>query len=425
MTPPYSPQSNGVAERKNRTLTDLVNAMLNSAGMSKAWWGEAVLTACHILNRVPTKNSEVTPYEGWGKRKPNLSYLRAWGCLAKVNIPITKKRKLGPKTVDCVFLGYAHNSVAYRFLVVRSDVPDVPVNMVTESKDATFFEDIFPMKNTGASSSQANFNPTLELPTHENCEHTHVENDSEVAPRRSKRPRIEKSFGDDFIVYLVDDVPKSISEAYASSDAEYWKDAVRSEMDSIIANGTWEITDRPFGCKPIGCKWIFKKKLRPDGTIEKYKARLVAKGYTQKEGEDFFDTYSPVARLTTIRVLLSLAASYGFHVHQMDVKTAFLNGELDEEIYMEQPDGFVVPGQEGKVCKLMKSLYGLKQAPKQWHEKFEKTLTSAGFVVNEADKCVYYRFGGGEGVILCLYVDDILIFGTSIAVVKDLKSFLS
>jgi hypothetical protein len=110
----------------------------------------------------------------------------------------------------------------------------------------------------------------------------------------------------------------------------------------------------------VGCKWVFKKKLKPDGTTEKYKARLVAKGYSQKEGEDFFDTYSSIARMTTIRVLLSLVASYGLLVHQMDVKIAFLNGELDEKIYMEQPNGFVVKGQESKVCRLLKSLYGLK-----------------------------------------------------------------
>jgi hypothetical protein len=170
---------------------------------------------------------------------------------------------------------------------------------------------------------------------------------------------------------------------------------------------------------------VFKKKLRPVGTIERYKAKLVAKGYTQKEGENFFDTYSPVARLTTIRVLLSLAASYGLIVHQMDVKTTFLNGELEEEIYMDQPDRFVANGQEGKVCKLLKSLYGLKQATKQWHEKFDRTLTSASFVVNEADKYVYYRYGKGEGVILCLYVDDILIFGSSLKVIEEVKEFLS
>src|SRR3954464_14851537 len=196
-------------------------------------------------------------------------------------------------------------------------------------------------------------------------------------------------------------------------------------MESILSNGTWELSERPYGCKPVGCKWVFKKKLKPDGTIEKYKARLVAKGYTQREGEDYFDTYSPVARLTTIRVLLSLAASYGPIVHQMDVKTAFLNGELEEEIYMDQPDGFVVKSEERKVCKLLKSLYGLKQAPKQWHEKFDKTLTSAGFVINEANRCVYYRHGGGDSVILCLYVDDILIFGTSMIVINEVKSFIS
>jgi hypothetical protein len=196
-------------------------------------------------------------------------------------------------------------------------------------------------------------------------------------------------------------------------------------MDSIMSNGTWEVVERPYGCKPIGSKWVFKKKLRPDGTIERYKARLVIKGYSQKEGEDFFDTYSLMARLTTICVLLSLVASQSLLIHQMNVKTTFLNGELDEEIYMEQLAGFVENGQEGMVCKLLKSLYGLHQAPKQWHEKFDRTLTSTGFVVNEADKCVYYRYGGDEGVILCLYVDDILILGTSLDVIKETKDFLS
>ena len=148
------------------------------------------------------------------------------------------------------------------------------------------------------------------------------EEDDNEAPRRSKRQKTTKSFGDDFIVYLVDDTPRTIEEAYSSPDADYWKEAVRSEMDSIMSNGTWEVVDRPFGCKPVGCKWVFKKNLSPDGTIEKYKAKLVAKGYTQREDKDYFDTYSLVARLTTIRVLLSLAASHGLLVHHMDVKTA-------------------------------------------------------------------------------------------------------
>jgi hypothetical protein len=150
----------------------------------------------------------------------------------------------------------------------------------------------------------------------------------------------------------VGDVPRTLSEAYASLDADDWKEAVQSEMDSILTNETWKICPKSMGCKPIGCKWIFKKKLRSDGTIEKYKARLVVKGFTQKEGEYFFDTYSHVARMTTIRVLIALAASHKFLVHQMDVKTAFLNRELDEQIYMQQPDGFVATGKENMVCRL-------------------------------------------------------------------------
>jgi uncharacterized beta-barrel protein YwiB (DUF1934 family) len=151
----------------------------------------------------------------------------------------------------------------------------------------------------------------------------------------------------------------------------------------------------------VGYKWVFKKKLRLDGTIDKYKARLVAKGYTQKKGEDFFDTYSPVTRLTTIHVLLPLADSHCLLIHQMDVKTSFLNGELKEEIYMTQPDRFIVKGQENKVCKLVKSLYGLKQAPKQWHEKFDVTLISAGFSINEVDRCVLPP-GWGPGSYIML-----------------------
>jgi hypothetical protein len=137
----------------------------------------------------------------------------------------------------------------------------------------------------------------------------HNEDNNIVAPRRSKRQRTEKSFSDDFIVYLMDDTPKTLVEAYASPDVERWKEAVHNEMESILTNGTWEICDLSVGCKPMGCKWIFKKKLKPDGTVDKYKVRLVAKGFTQKKGEDYFDTYSPVARLITIRVLIAIDAS--------------------------------------------------------------------------------------------------------------------
>ena len=162
------------------------------------------------------------------------------------------------------------------------------------------------------------------------------------------------------MVFNVEGEPLSYKAAMESFEAPYWKEAIQSEIDSIVQNNTWKLVDIPLGHKVIGHKWIFKRKLRPDGTTEKYKARLVAKGYRQKEGQDLFDTYSPVTRITSIRTLIAIAAIYNLEIHQMDVKTAFLNGELEEEIYMQQPEGFVVKGQENKVCKLIKSLYGLK-----------------------------------------------------------------
>ena len=170
---------------------------------------------------------------------------------------------------------------------------------------------------------------------------------------------------------------------------------------------------------------MFKRKLKPDGTIDKFKARLVAKGYKQKHNVDYFDTYSPVTRIASIRILFAIASIYKLVVHQMDVKTAFLNGDLEEEVYMEQPEGYVILGQEHTVCKLVKSLYGLKQAPKQWHEKFDNIMLTHGYVIYGADKCVYSKFINNEGVIICLYIDDLLIFGTSLNVVHDAKHFLA
>ena len=147
--------------------------------------------------------------------------------------------------------------------------------------------------------------------------------------------------------------------------------------------------------------------MKLDGSIDKFKVRLVAKGFKQKADLDFFDTFSPVTRITSIRLLIAIVAIFDLKIHQMDVKTAFLNEDLEEEIYMDQPEGFVEPGQESKVCKLTKSLNGLKQAPKQWHEKFDSCMIKNGYKSNECDKCIYYKSWNNLHVIISLYVDNI------------------
>jgi hypothetical protein len=192
-----------------------------------------------------------------------------------------------------------------------------------------------------------------------------------------------------------------------------------------MSNNTWVLMDLPPGSNTICCKWVFRRKYRTDGFIQTFKARLVTKGFRQREGIDYFDTSAPIARIISIRVLITLASIYKLVVHQIDVKTVFLNGNLDKKVYMDQPESFVLLGNEKKVCKLVKSLYGLKQAPKQWHEKFDTVILANGFKHNKADKCVYSKFTVEYGVIVYLYVDDMLIFGTNMLGVCETKKYLA
>ena len=250
-------------------------------------------------------------------------------------------------------------------------------NTIIESRNASFFENVFPYKSTQESNSSKR--------THDIAIDSSQGQQDDDEPRRCKRTRTSKSFGPDFLTYLLEDEPQSFKEAMSSPEAPYWKEAINDEVESILQNHTWELVDLPPCSKALGYKWIFKKKMKADGSIDKYKVRLVIKGYKQKEGLDYFDTYSPVTRISFIRMLIDIVAIHNLEIHQMDLKTAFLNGDFDEEIYMEQPEGFIVPGQEKKVCRLVKSLYGLKQAPLQWHEKFDSVIMKNGFKINECD----------------------------------------
>lgn len=196
------------------------------------------------------------------------------------------------------------------------------------------------------------------------------------------------------------------------------------EMKSMKDNQVWSLVHLPPNGRTVGCKWIFKKKTDMDGNVHTYKARLVVKGYTQLFGVDYEETFSPVADIRAIRIILAIAAYYDFEIWQMDVKTAFLNGFLDEVVYMVQPEGFVDPKHPNKVCKLQRSIYGLKQASRSWNKRFDEEIKKFDFVQNPDEPCVYRKASGSNVTFLVLYVDDILIIGNHIPMLKDVKSYL-
>ena len=197
VTPPYSPQSNGIAERKNRTLMDMVNSMLISSSLPENLCGEAILSACFTLNRITVKENEKTPYEIWKKRVPNLGIMKVWGCLAKVAIPEPKRRKIGSKTIDTIFIGYGQNTSANRFLIIDSEINGISNNKIIESRDDTFFEDIFPFKSKIP--TQVKQTPlTNDESSTSNSDLLRKDREIPVELRRSRRPRIEKNLGDGF-----------------------------------------------------------------------------------------------------------------------------------------------------------------------------------------------------------------------------------
>ena len=246
-------------------------------------------------------------------------------------------------------------------------------------------------------------------------------------PRRSGRIRRppERYEANIVVPDTNDEDPSSYEEAMMDSDKEKWHEAMNQEMESMYSNSVWELVDLPEGFRPIGNKWIYKRKKGADGKVETYKARLVAKGYTQKEGVDYEETFSPVAMLKSIRILLSMAASLDYEIWQMDVKTAFLNGNLDEEIYMSQPEGFQEKDQEQKVCRLLKSIYGLKQASRSWNIRFDETIKSFGFHQSVDEACVYKLIKEKHVVFLVLYVDDILLMGDNVKLLTEVKDWLA
>ncbi|GJX25645.1 retrotransposon protein, putative, ty1-copia subclass [Tanacetum coccineum] len=383
----------------------MVRSMMNLTTLPLSFWDYALESATRILNMVPTKKVDKTPYELWYGKFPNLSYLKVWTCEALVKRDTPDK--LEQRCVMCIFIRYPKKTMGYYFYFP-------PENKIVVARYAEFFEKRLISQEISGRAEVEGFEPPQEevIPIRRS-ERTHQ------APNRlCLNVKVEEhSLGD-----LGE--PANYKAAMLDPESKRWVDAMNAEMQSMIDNMVWVLVDLPPNCKTVRSKWIFKKKTDMDGNVHIYKARLVAKGYTQTYMVDYEETFSPVADIRAIRILISIAAFYDYEIWQMDVKTAFLNGYLDEDIYMVQPEGFVDPKHPRKVCKLQRSIYRLKQASRSWNKRFDEEIKKFGFDQNLNEPCVYQKASGSNVTFLILYVDDIIIMGNHIPSLQSVKNYL-
>lgn len=447
----HTPEQNGVAERANRTIIERAKCMLFDADLDKPYWGEAVNTAVYIMNRsVSSVLINKAPEEMWTGKKVDLGKMRIFGSPVMVHVPKANRVKLDPKSRKLIFVGYDNNVKGFRCI-------DPVTKKITISRDVVFLENSVnpvivaangsdsvrvelngdsqsaedpPADNNVSTRSNEAFEDADEIDDGERTLADDPDFEANVqtpGPLRLQRPaRVRRPvIRDEYVSYLTlgDDVfdPITINDATSCVDREQWNKAMTMEMESLAENDTWDLVELPPGRKPIRSKWVYKTKRNDAGEILRYKARLVAKGCSQKYGIDYNETYSPVVRYASIRYLIALAVKLDMNIDQMDAVTAFLQGDLSEEIYMEQPGGF--GDGSNRVCKLKKAIYGLKQSGREWNKKLERTLKSFGLRKSLVEPCVY--FTNDLDVILAIYVDDILIFWKNAEKRDEIKKSLS
>jgi len=505
-----TPQQNSVVERKHQHLLNVARALRFQAHLPLFFWGDCVLTATHLINRIPSPLlSNKSPFELLYSTPPTYSHLRVFGCLAFVFTLTRDRSKFDPRSIPSIFIGYPNGTKGYKLF-------NLTTKSVYISRHVVFHENIFPYaSNLLHTNSQGVFLPSPYFSDHSNdtspsipsfithCDDTpdspnfsissnppsispvsshtspilptssssspvssipqHVSLPLRHSTRSRHAPRYlqqyhcqlashPSSFQSSSLAKTANDtgIPHCLSSVisydhFSSSHKifslsvtshyepkffhqaikfPHWREAMNTEISALQQNNTWVLTPLPQGKKAIGCKWVYKVKLKANGSVERYKARLVAKGYTQSEGLDYHETFSPIAKLTTVRCLLAIAAAKNWSLTQLDVNNAFLHGDLDEEVYMTPPPGFDTK-RESHVCKLVKSLYGLKQASRQWFSKFSSTLLAHGFTQSKSDYSLFTQIQGSSFIALLVYVDDIILASNDPTAISALTVFLN
>jgi hypothetical protein len=472
-TMPYSPQQNGKAERLNRSLTTQVRAMLADAQFSESLWAEALITANKLRILSPVSGKEKTPFELFNGRQPDVSFLRPFGAKVYVQTPKElRTSKLAPVSTPGKLVGFGQGGNGYRVLLSNnrvvtsrdvlfspgaaggSSVPPQQKQIEKGSSGSLLAGEEEPQapamphepapvpapapapapvteaatpglrrttRGTAGKNNPLRFVGSSQWPGYDRMPVPTSSEEQPTAPADGS-----SSDGAAMLAFIKE--PASYSEAMASDNAAQWKAACDEEMASLAANGTWTLEEVPYGITPIPTKWVFKMKRDSKGNIERFKARLVAKGYRQQEGIDYYEVFAPVGKFPTFRALMAVVAARNLELHQVDIKTAFLYGELDETVFIEQPEGYSegAAGMACRVaCRLHKAIYGLKQAPRVWHATLHAFLSDLGYAASAADPGFYTSTIGTTRVYVLAYVDDLLISSASLALIQEFKSKVS
>ena len=395
----------------------------------------------------------MTPYEALNGEKPNISHMRTFGCLSHVHIPQDERDKIDPKSKKCILMGYGDNIKGYRLY-------DLSSKKIIHSRDVIFDESltvssqkmtpsvmiqlvIHRISLTVSSQKESSSEPKpamieFSVPDEENVPNEEDADEDPVTDyescdesensqplRRSSRERKAPNYLGEW-VNITEELPEptTVKEALEGPERSEWKKAIDNELQNMKINSVWSLVDKPEKENIIKSRWIFKRKLGPDGQVSSYKARLVARGFTQQYGLQYDETFSPVVRFESVRSLIALAVKNDMKIHQMDVSCAFLNGDLSETIYMSPPEGIKLD-HDNLVCKLNKAIYGLKQASKCWNNCIDTYLRKLGFRPSSSDSCLYVRVKDNVLCIIAVYVDDLIIASKCLDQINELKSSLS